>query len=128
MTVFGEDLIDKGAVQSRAAIAIVNAIEALGEALGRDFGMDSSYQHRRFGRGFRNGTAHDFLHIAACGIGVVTQLAELILVTAGIFHEPSSIEGSFSFGQYMRSMSWNLPDGAGSQFASLSAPGETFWT
>jgi hypothetical protein len=60
MPVFGEDLSDKGAVQSRAAIAIVNAIEALG----RDFGMDSSYQHRRFSGGVRNGMALHFLHIA----------------------------------------------------------------
>src|SRR5271165_707298 len=56
------------------------------------------------------------------GIGTVTQLT---LVTAGIFHEPSRIDGSFSFGQYRRSISWNLPSGAGSQLDSLSAPGES---
>ena len=33
----------------------------------------------------------------------------------------SRIEGLFSFGQYVRSISRNLPAGAGSQFDSLSA-------
>ena len=33
------------------------------------------------------------------------------------------IEGSFSLGQYRRSIRMNLPAGAGSQFDSLSAPG-----
>ena len=37
------------------------------------------------------------------------------------------IEGFFSFGQYRRSIRMNLPAGAGSQFDSLSAPGESFW-
>jgi hypothetical protein len=40
---------------------------------------------------------------------------------------PLMIEGWVSLGQYMRSISWNLPLGAGSQFASLSAPGDSFW-
>ena len=61
---------------------------------------------------------------ATCGISTVRQLA---LITEGIFHEPSRIEGLFSFGQYRRSISWNLPAGAGSQFDSLSGPGESFW-
>jgi hypothetical protein len=46
---------------------------------------------------------------------------------AGIFHVPLMIEGDFSLGQYMRSIRTNLPDGAGSQFDSLSAPGDWFW-
>src|SRR5262249_5283496 len=48
--------------------------------------------------------------------------------TGGGFHVPSRIEGAVSSGQYMRSMRMNLPSGAGSQFDSLSAPGESFWT
>jgi hypothetical protein len=36
------------------------------------------------------------------------------------------IDGSFSFGQYIRNVRMNLPVGAGSQFDSLSAPGEVF--
>src|SRR5215510_3620514 len=47
--------------------------------------------------------------------------------TGGIVHVPSRIEGEVSSGQYMRSMRMNLPAGAGSQFDSLSAPGESFW-
>src|SRR5262249_29389678 len=42
-------------------------------------------------------------------------------------HVPSRIEGAVSSGQYMRSMRMNLPAGAGSQFDSLSTPGESFW-
>jgi integrase len=49
------------------------------------------------------------------------------LLTDGIVHVPSRIDGAFSFGQYMRSIRINLPVGAGSQFDSLSAPGESFW-
>ena len=37
------------------------------------------------------------------------------------------IDGSFSFGQYRRSIRMNLPLGAGSQLASLSLPGDSFW-
>jgi hypothetical protein len=48
-------------------------------------------------------------------------------VTAGGFHDPSRMEGGFSFGQYIRSIRTNFPAGAGSQFDSLSAPGESFW-
>ncbi len=50
-------------------------------------------------------------------------------VTAGGFHDPSMIDGAVSFGQYMRSVRLNGPDGgAGSQFDSLSAPGESACT
>src|SRR5690349_6924327 len=48
-------------------------------------------------------------------------------LTGGIVQVPSMIDGLLSFGQYIRSMRMNLPAGAGSQFASLSAPGESFW-
>jgi hypothetical protein len=41
--------------------------------------------------------------------------------------EPSTIEGWLSSGQYKRNIRLNLPFGAGSQFASLSAPGLSFW-
>ena len=47
--------------------------------------------------------------------------------TAGIFQDPSMIEGSFSLGQYIRSIRMNLPSGAGNQLDSLSAPGEACW-
>jgi hypothetical protein len=47
-------------------------------------------------------------------------------LTAGGVHVPSRIEGSLSFGQYIRSIRTNLPVGAGSQFDSLSVPGESF--
>ena len=53
-------------------------------------------------------------------------LNQLTFLTGGISHEPLTIEGSFSFGQYMRSIRMNLPDGAGSQLDSLSEPGESF--
>jgi hypothetical protein len=49
------------------------------------------------------------------------------LLTTGTFHVSFSIEGSSSFGQYIRSINWNLPDGAGNQLASLPAPGLSFW-
>ena len=49
-------------------------------------------------------------------------------VTAGGFHDPSRMDGGLSFGQYIRSIKTNFPAGAGSQFDSLSAPGESFWT
>ncbi len=47
--------------------------------------------------------------------------------TAGIFHVPSMIDGVFSLGQYMRSIRMNFSFAAGSQFASLSLPGDSFW-
>jgi len=47
--------------------------------------------------------------------------------TLGGSQVPLRIEGSFSLGQYMRNINWNFPVGAGSQFASLSAPGDLFW-
>jgi hypothetical protein len=49
-------------------------------------------------------------------------------MTDGIFHVPSMIDGGFSFGQYIRSIRTNLSLGAGSQFGSLSSPGDSFWT
>src|SRR5262245_35192010 len=45
----------------------------------------------------------------------------------GGVHEPSSTDGDFSFGQYMRIIGMNSPLGAGSQLASLSLPGDSFW-
>jgi hypothetical protein len=47
--------------------------------------------------------------------------AQVTFSAGGIVHVPSRIEGLFSFGQYVRSISRNLPAGAGSQFDSLSA-------
>src|SRR5262249_58618403 len=49
------------------------------------------------------------------------------LCTAGGFHDPSRIDGFFSLGQYIRSVRRNGPFGAGSQLASLSLPGDSFW-
>src|SRR5271166_718377 len=43
-------------------------------------------------------------------------------------HVPSRIDGGVSVGQYKRITSANFPLGAGSQFASLSLPGESAWT
>jgi hypothetical protein len=43
----------------------------------------------------------------------------------GAFHVPLRASG---FGQYNRSTMTNGPFGAGSQLASLSAPGDAFWT
>ena len=48
-------------------------------------------------------------------------------LTGGIFQDPLRIEGLFSFGQYIRNIRINLPSGAGSQFDSLSVPGESSW-
>src|SRR5262245_13711787 len=48
-------------------------------------------------------------------------------VTAGGFQLPSRIDGAVSFGQYSRIMRMNSPLGAGSQLASLSLPGDSFW-
>jgi hypothetical protein len=46
--------------------------------------------------------------------------------TAGTVHVPSTIEGGSSSGQYIRNIRMNLPEGAGSQFDSLSVPGDWF--
>src|SRR5438094_10216084 len=49
---------------------------------------------------------------------------------AGGCHEPSpagKTEGADVFGQYRRITRYISPFGAGSQLASLSAPGESFW-
>ena len=48
--------------------------------------------------------------------------------TSGGFHVPSRIDGGVSLGQYSRIISTNAPAGAGSQFCSLSLPGESCWT
>src|SRR5262249_28612448 len=47
--------------------------------------------------------------------------------TADGLHVPSRIDGSLSFGQYIRNIRMNLPAGAGSQLLSLSDPGLSFW-
>src|SRR5262249_46326369 len=47
--------------------------------------------------------------------------------TAGGVHDPLRIDGLFSLGQYIRSVRLNGPFGAGSQLASLSLPGDSFW-
>jgi hypothetical protein len=47
--------------------------------------------------------------------------------TAGGFQLPSMIDGVSSFGQYIRNVILNPLSGAGSQFVSLSAPGESCW-
>ena len=60
-------------------------------------------------------------HVTLTGSHVLAT-DQLTFCTAGIFHEPSRIEGSLSFGQYRRSISWNLPSGAGSQLDSFSVP------
>lgn len=54
----------------------------------------------------------------------INQAARLI---GGGFHEPLRNEIGPSFGQYKRNITLNFPFGAGSQFASLSAPGEAAW-
>jgi hypothetical protein len=51
-------------------------------------------------------------------------------ITGGGSHEPrpgGKIAGALSFGQYMRIVRMKSPLGAGSQFASLSLPGDSFW-
>ena len=50
--------------------------------------------------------------------------APFVVLAAGGVHVPLMIEGSLSFGQYIRSIKLNLLVGAGSQFDSLSAPGD----
>ena len=62
---------------------------------------------------------------AYCSARAPTPTDSTLTAERGV-QEPSMIEGSFSFGQYMRSIKMNLPAGAGSQFASLSVPGESF--
>jgi hypothetical protein len=47
--------------------------------------------------------------------------------TLGGFQVPLRIEGVLSFGQYMRNIGIKAPVGAGSQLASLSLPGDSFW-
>ena len=47
--------------------------------------------------------------------------------TDGGVHVPSRMEGLSVFGQYIRNIRMKLPFGAGSQFASLSAPGDVAW-
>ena len=64
---------------------------------------------------------------ARCGRRHRATLVQLALIAAGGVQVPSMIEGGLSSGQYMRIIRMNLPAGAGSQFASLSAPGESFW-
>ena len=49
------------------------------------------------------------------------------LTICGGIQLPFRIDGSFSFGQYIRSIGRNAPLGAGNQFASLSLPGDSFW-
>ena len=51
-----------------------------------------------------------------------------VFLTSGGFHVPSRIDGGVSLGQYSRIISTNPPFGAGSQFDSLSLPGDSFWT
>ena len=55
------------------------------------------------------------------------NVSQFALATGGTFHVPFRIEGDASFGQYIRSIGMNSPFGAGSQLASLSAPGDSFW-
>ena len=47
--------------------------------------------------------------------------------TSGTFQVPSSNEGGVSVGQYSRIMRMNCAEGAGSQLASLSLPGDSRW-
>ena len=51
-------------------------------------------------------------------------LTHWIGVTAGTFQDLFRIDGSCSFGEYIRSISINLSVGAGSQFVSQSTPGD----
>ena len=64
------------------------------------------------------------VHYAPASSSCYIQLA---LTTCGTFQLPSMIEGGVSFGQYIRSIRTKSPFGAGSQFASLSAPGDSLW-
>jgi len=56
---------------------------------------------------------------------VSSRLPQEPSLTSGSFHEPSSREGGFSFGQYNRMIRTKGPAGAGSQFPSLALPGES---
>ncbi len=57
----------------------------------------------------------------------VNQITRYFLIcTPGGFHEPSMIVGGVSFGQYSRSIKSKFFSGAGSQFDSLSFPGDWF--
>jgi hypothetical protein len=60
-------------------------------------------------------------------LGIAGIGSQATFFTAGMVQLPLMIDGLRSFGQYMRSMRTNLPAGAGSQFDSLSGPGESFW-
>ena len=57
---------------------------------------------------------------------VVSAASQATLLAAGTVHVPLMIDGSVSCGQYMRSINMKSPSGAGSQFDSLSLPGESF--
>ena len=59
---------------------------------------------------------------------VRSGLLQEVFWTSGGFHVPSRIDGGDSLGQYNRIISTNPPFGAGSQFGSLSLPGDSFWT
>src|SRR5262249_12271285 len=50
-----------------------------------------------------------------------------VFFTAGGFQLPSRIDGGVSLGLYSRSARMNWPSGAGSQFGSLSLPGDSCW-
>ncbi len=52
--------------------------------------------------------------------------SQLSFWAAGIAQVPLMIEGSVSLGQYTRNIRMNSPGGVGSQFDSLSFPGESF--
>src|SRR5262252_1996107 len=54
-----------------------------------------------------------------------TEFFHSATLIPGGFHVPSRMEGGVSFGQYRRSIGINFALGAGSQFASLSFPGDS---
>src|SRR5215475_12838502 len=60
------------------------------------------------------------------GRAMRSNVYEASLTSAG-FHVPSRMDGGFSLGQYNRIISTKASAGAGSQLASLSLPGESFW-
>lgn len=47
--------------------------------------------------------------------------------TAGMTQLASRVEGGSSFGQYIRMVTLKSPSAVGSQFASLSFPGDLRW-
>jgi hypothetical protein len=53
------------------------------------------------------------------------SIAHQTFLTAGIVHELSMIDGFVSLGQYSRIIRMKSPAGAGSQFDSLSLPGDS---